>query len=65
MVVYKGKEIRIKNNESVRSLAKKAEVSMGTISKWENGKATPDLPVLEIVANVLHVNPWDLIAFEN
>lgn len=63
MVQYVGKEVRLEKNETVRSLAKKADISPGTISKWETGKAVPELTILELVANVLNVNPWDLVRF--
>ena len=63
MVQYVGKEVRLEKNETVRSLAKKADLSSSTISKWETGKAVPELTILELVANVLNVNPWDLVRF--
>lgn len=63
MVEYIGKAIREEKNETVRSLAEKSKVAPSTISKWENGHAVPDLSALDVVANALGVNPWQLVAF--
>ena len=37
MVKYIGKKIRENKKMSVRGLARAADISSGTISKWENG----------------------------
>lgn len=63
MVKYIGKKIRENKKMSVRGLARAADISSGTISKWENGKAIPDLEVLDLVAKVMKVNPFDLVEF--
>ena len=47
MVKYIGKKIRTEKRITVRGLAKMADVAPSTISKWENGSAVPDLPVLD------------------
>lgn len=64
MVTYIGKAIRQQKKETVRGLAKKAQVAPSTISKWESGHAIPDLAVLDIVARALEVSPWQLILFK-
>lgn len=63
MVQYIGKPIREEKNETVRSLAAKAQIAPSTISKWETGHAVPDLAVLDVVAHALDVNPWQLVSF--
>lgn len=63
MVKYKGKKIRTDKEISVRKLAKMSSVAPSTISKWENGGAIPDLEPLELVANALGVEPFELIDF--
>lgn len=63
MVKYIGKAVREYKGLSVRGLAKAADISSGTISKWENGKAIPDLEVLDLVAKVMKVNPFELVEF--
>ena len=40
-----------------------ADIAPSTISKWENESAVPDLAVLELVANAMEVNPFDLVEF--
>lgn len=63
MVEYIGKKIRIEKRITVRGLAESAQVAPSTISKWENGSAVPDLAVLDLVAKVMKVNPFDLVKF--
>lgn len=63
MVKYIGKQIRENKKMSVRGLARAADISSGTISKWETGKSIPDLEVLDIVAHALNVSPFDLVEF--
>lgn len=63
MVKYIGKKIRNEKKITVRGLAELAVVAPSTISKWENGSAVPDLVVLELVANAMEVNPFDLVKF--
>lgn len=63
MVKYTGKRVRENKNLSVRGLAKAAGISSGTVSKWENGISVPDLAVLDLVAKVMEVNPFDLVEF--
>lgn len=63
MITYIGKQIREKKGIGLRELARKANVSSGTISKWENNIHLPDLYTLDIVAKALDVPPQDLIKF--
>ena len=63
MVKYIGKKIRNEKKITVRGLAEMSVVAPSTISKWENGSAVPDLAVLELVANVMEVKPFDLVEF--
>lgn len=63
MVRYIGKKIRNEKRITVRGLAEMAVIAPSTISKWENGTAIPDLAVLELVANAMEVNPFDLVEF--
>lgn len=63
MVKYIGKKIRTEKRITVRGLAESAQVSPSTISKWENGSAVPDLAVLDLVANAMEVQPFDLVKF--
>ena len=64
MIIYIGKQTRIDKGLSVRELAKKAGISSGSISKWENGIHLPDLETLGMVAVALGVKPWQLVLFD-
>lgn len=63
MVKYIGKKIRNEKRITVRGLAEMSVVAPGTISKWENGSAVPDLAVLDLVAKAMKVQPFDLVKF--
>lgn len=63
MVEYIGKKVRNEKKITVRKLAELAQVAPSTISKWENGSAVPDLAVLDLVAKVMKVQPFDLVKF--
>ena len=53
------KDTRLKNGIKIKELAEKAKVSKGLISKIENGRTVPSLPVLISVINALNVNLSD------
>ena len=53
------KETRISNGNVIREIAKKANVSKGLVSKIENGRTVPSLPVLISIINALDVNLSD------
>lgn len=63
MITYIGKQVRLAKKKTMRELAHEANLSQGTISKWENGIHLPDLETLDMVAEALDCNPWNLIEY--
>ena len=57
------KETRLKNGTRIREIAEKAKVSKGLISKIENARTVPSLPVLISVITALDINIGDF--FQN
>ena len=53
------KETRLSNNQKIREIAEKEKVSKGLVSKIENGRTFPSLPVLISLINSLFVNLSD------
>ncbi len=53
------KEIRKENNETISIIAEKATVSKGLISRIENGRTIPSLPVLLNIINALDIAVTD------
>lgn len=53
------KETRLRNNNKIKEIANKANVSKGLISKIENGRTIPSLPVLISIINALNINLSD------
>ncbi|WP_082331903.1 helix-turn-helix domain-containing protein [Mangrovimonas xylaniphaga] len=49
------KEVRKSNNQNISDIAQLAEVSNGLISRIENGRTIPSLPVLLNIINALNV----------
>lgn len=49
------KRLRTVSNVSQKEMAEKLGVSCQTISKWENGKACPDIGMLPEIADFFHV----------
>lgn len=64
MIKYIGRAIREEKGYTVRKLSVLSTIAISTISKWENGKAMPDLNLLDVMACALDCNPWDLIEFK-
>ena len=55
------KELREKNKITQVQLAEKLGVSDKTVSKWETGKGSPDITLLEPIADALRVSVAELI----
>lgn len=55
------KEIRLSNGLSKVDMAKKLEVSEGTIRMWENGKNEPRMGMVEKIASLFNVSKSYLI----
>ncbi len=53
------KETRLKSGRKIREIAAKANVSKGLISKIENGRTVPSLPVLLSIINAIDTNLSD------
>ncbi|CAZ95617.1 helix-turn-helix domain-containing protein [Zobellia galactanivorans] len=53
------KEIRKENNKTISDIARVAEVTGGLISRIENGRTIPSLPVLLKIINSLEVEVTD------
>ena len=60
--IYK---LRTEQNLSQGDLAEKLEVSRQSVSKWENGAATPDLDKIIKLAEVFEITIDDLVKGEN
>lgn len=58
------KLIREKKGLSVTELAKKLNVSMVCIWRWETGQRTPSIKRLAILAAVLDTTPNELLGIE-
>ena len=56
------KETRLKNGTRIREIAEKAKVSKGLISKIENARTVPSLPVLISVITALDINIGDFFS---
>lgn len=59
------KELRIENNLSQKDLAKRIDVSDGTICFWENGTNEPKLSYIKKLAIFFDVTTDYLIGLEN
>ncbi|MDW4322547.1 S24 family peptidase [Staphylococcus saprophyticus] len=55
------KEIRLNNRLSKVEMAKKLDVSEGTIRMWENGKNEPRMGMIEKIANLFNVSKGYLL----
>ncbi|NJH98621.1 S24 family peptidase [Staphylococcus agnetis] len=55
------KEVRLNNNLSKVEMAKKLDVSEGTIRMWENGKNEPRMGMIEKISNLFNVSKGYLI----
>lgn len=55
------KRIREEKGISQEELAKDIHICRESISKWETGKISPQLKWLYVIAEVLEVNPADLL----
>jgi repressor LexA len=58
------KELRLKHNLSKVEMAKKLDVSEGTIRMWENGSNEPRMGAIEKVAKIFNVSKGYLIGLE-
>ncbi|MGG5342194.1 helix-turn-helix domain-containing protein [Enterococcus sp. AZ192] len=52
---YKLKTLRTNNNYTQEELAKQLFVTRQTISKWENGKTTPDIQTLNRICDFYNI----------
>lgn len=57
------KELRIKNKYTQEELAEKLNVSVQTISRWENGANAPDISVLPEIAKIFEVSIDSLLGY--
>ena len=55
------KEIRLDNRLSKVEMAKKLDVSEGTIRMWENGKNEPRMGMIEKISSLFHVSKGYLL----
>ena len=55
------KEIRLKNKLSKVEMAKKLDVSEGTIRMWENGKNEPRMGMVEKISDLFNVSKGFLL----
>ena len=55
------KEIRLNNRLSKVEMAKKLDVSEGTIRMWENGKNEPRMGMIEKISSLFHVSKGYLL----
>lgn len=60
MVIMKIYERRVEQNISLRNLSRLSGVSFPSINKIENGKQSPTLATLELIAAALHCKVSDL-----
>ena len=51
------KNIRLKSGKKLTALAEEAEISKGLLSKIENGRTVPSLPVLLSIIRCLEISP--------
>lgn len=58
-------QLRKSNNMSQQNLAEKLSVSNKTISKWECGNSTPDIEMLNKIANIFNISVDELIHEKN
>ena|SRR5258708_2886353 len=58
-IAKKIKEIRLKQGVTLSDLSKRTVLSKGLLSKIENGRTIPSLPVFMNVAKALNTNPKD------
>lgn len=56
------KEIRLKSDKKLTTLAKEADISKGLLSKIENGRTVPSLPVLFSIIKTLKVAPEEFFS---
>ena len=56
------KEIRIDNGRKLTEVAQAADISKGLLSKIENGRTVPSLPVLLSIIKALKLRPDDFFA---
>ena len=63
-LISRGKQIREfrkKKELTVRELAKQAGISLGFLSKIENGTGHPNEGIMQNICNVLEISPADLL----
>src|SRR6266705_5751419 len=58
-IAKKIKEIRLKQGVTLSDLSKRTVLSKGLLSKIENGRTIPSLPVFMNLAKALNTNPKD------
>lgn len=63
-IIYKLKDNRIKSGYTTRQLAYLSGVSKSNISAIENGRITPSITILCLLAVALHVKPEELYTYE-
>ena len=59
------KKLRKENNLSQEQLADKLNISRQAISKWESGKAYPDIDNLILLRNIFNTTIDDLVLRED
>ncbi|MBQ7848003.1 MAG: helix-turn-helix transcriptional regulator [Clostridia bacterium] len=58
------KELRQKAGLTQRALANDLQVSVQAVSKWEQGRSYPDLPLLPLIASCFSVSIDELFKIE-
>lgn len=55
------KELRIESNLSQSDIARKFNIGRENISKWENGKALPDVSNLVLLSDIFHITVDEIL----
>lgn len=63
MLGQKIRELRYKNNVTQEQLAEVLSVSYQAVSKWENGKSTPDVELLVDIAKFFDITMDELFEY--
>ena len=59
------REARLKAGFTQRMLADELGISFINVSQWENGARNPKIETLQKIAEVLGVQPWELMGYDD